>query len=175
MQNANSLVFNNAATTITADRAGTPFPAGPNIIHNFLGDNLDLRDPGNLDFRPKQTSPLVDAGSAVPGVAAGYSGRATDIGAYEFGGENWKPGYRNRIHVAREGKRIKVWLSMPAPEPVTVSVTAQGAGAKASPARVTFTPRDWMNPQTVSVVGGPGGAVRLEAAALDAVTVPVRE
>ena len=54
-----------------------------------------LRDPANLDFRPCAGSPLVDAGSAVSGMADDHIGNAPDIGAYEYGDETyWIPGYR---------------------------------------------------------------------------------
>jgi len=55
-----------------------------------------LRDPLNLDFRPRARSPLIDAGEVVPGVTGEYVGDAPDIGAYESGArEYWIPGYRS--------------------------------------------------------------------------------
>ena len=51
-----------------------------------------LVDPANFDFRPGADSPLVDTGKNIPGVTDGFKGAAPDIGAYEYGGENWKPG-----------------------------------------------------------------------------------
>ena len=54
-----------------------------------------LRDPHNLDFRPRAGSPLVDAGSVWAPYTDGYIGSAPDIGAYEHGDSNyWIPGYR---------------------------------------------------------------------------------
>ena len=50
-----------------------------------------LRDPKNRDFRPKAGSPLIDAGQVVEGME--YVGQAPDIGAYEFGADQyWIPG-----------------------------------------------------------------------------------
>ena len=51
-----------------------------------------LRDVKNLDFHPRSGSPLIDAGCQVKDITDGYQGKAPDIGAYETGGENWKPG-----------------------------------------------------------------------------------
>ena len=62
-----------------------------------------LRDPGNYDFRPKASSPLVDAGAFVnknelPSRVANFPGQtfvgsAPDIGAYECGDTRyWIPG-----------------------------------------------------------------------------------
>lgn len=66
---------------------------------NIRGDFLDLlRDPENLDFRPRRDSGLVDAGVAYAGITDNYLGSAPDIGAYEFGATNyWIPGRRERI------------------------------------------------------------------------------
>lgn len=36
---------------------------------------------------------LVDSGKVIPGVTDGYSGASPDRGAYEVGGEKWKPGH----------------------------------------------------------------------------------
>lgn len=69
---------------------------------------LHLRDPANHDFRPKEGSPLVDAGAPVgkgdvpspvsnfPGLE--YEGNAPDIGAYEFGAMRyWIPGRQETV------------------------------------------------------------------------------
>ena len=68
------------------------------IMHNNINDDVSawLRDPANLDFRPRADSPLVDAGyllkpgevdwKQTPYVGAdSYVGKAPDIGAYELG------------------------------------------------------------------------------------------
>ena len=94
-QNAHSLVFNNLTGLIRAKwRRDTPFVHRSNVIHNELNFAPDLRDPKNSDFRPKADSSLVDAGIAMPGLTDHYEGQAPDIGAYEHGGINWRPGYR---------------------------------------------------------------------------------
>ena len=185
VQNAASLVFNNVARTITGDRTLTPFPAGENNTHNFTGEAPRLRDPGTLDFRPAGGSPLIDAGKAMPGVTDGYRGRAPDIGAYEYEGENWKPGYRNRLWVsAREvtldgqgNARLEVALGMPPLEPVAVSITPRADSGLEVPAALTFTPEDWMRPKTVGIAGKGTrrqGSLRLEMSGCPPVEVVVR-
>lgn len=53
----------------------------------------DLKSLGGLYFRLSSGSPARNAGVAVPGITEGAVG-TPDIGAYEFGGEEWVPGYR---------------------------------------------------------------------------------
>ncbi len=84
---------------------------GPYVIPGTCDHNMRerggaykyLRDPRNLDFRPKAGSPLVDAGKTVAKdeikspVAAfeglDFVGEAPDIGAYEYGDKRyWIPG-----------------------------------------------------------------------------------
>lgn len=56
-----------------------------------------LVNPANYDFRPKDNSPLIDAGKAIPSFTDGYRGKTPDIGAYEYGDPNyWIPGYQTR-------------------------------------------------------------------------------
>ena len=92
--NENSIVKNIASNSI-----GT-WPLIPTdnaaIWHgNAISQDLtdQLRDPANLDFRPKASSDLVDNGVVIPGFTDGYNGTAPDIGAYEYGSTNyWIPG-----------------------------------------------------------------------------------
>ncbi len=64
---------------------------------------LYLRDPHNLDFRPKKGSPIIDAGAIVSDselpsseyvyTAMPFEGTSPDIGAYEYGTDTyWIPG-----------------------------------------------------------------------------------
>ena len=100
----NSSIHNNAF-----DRMPDPFGVrSPNqaIGNSYVSDHgqdnsrttlikEELRDPENFDFRPKQNSPLVNAGLHIPGVTDGYQGEAPDSGAYEFGADSyWIPGHR---------------------------------------------------------------------------------
>jgi len=92
VQNANSLIVNNAARTITANQRGKPFGTSKNVRNNCMAADLKLVAPGKLDFRPKPDSPLVDAGRIVKGITDGHKGKAPDVGAYELGGKHWKAG-----------------------------------------------------------------------------------
>ena len=69
--------------------------------HNWHGADLgedirtQLRDPDNLDFRPKAGSDIIDAGVVIPGMLQPYLGKAPDIGPYEYDDKNyWIPGYQ---------------------------------------------------------------------------------
>jgi hypothetical protein len=94
-QNAHSLVFNNLTGLIRAEfRKSTPFIHCSNAIHNELNYAPELRDPGRFDFRPKADSSLIDAGISMPGLTDNFEGEAPEIGAYEHGGINWRPGYQ---------------------------------------------------------------------------------
>jgi len=100
--NTNTVTRNNAADNFTDD----PIPG--TASNNFIGQHeprtmLDLlRDPDNLDFRPRADAvELIDQGTPVTcsvngqtiDVTAGYLGVAPDIGAYEYGAsEYWIPG-----------------------------------------------------------------------------------
>jgi len=76
----------------------------------------DLGSLKGLYFRLSTGSPARNAGVAVPGITDGAVG-APDIGAYEFGGEEWVPGYR-AVSVT------------PAPNtPPTVAITAPSNNA----------------------------------------------
>jgi hypothetical protein len=50
-------------------------------------------DAANHDYRIAVDSPAVDMGSVIPGITDGYSGNAPDIGAYEYGQEDFKTGH----------------------------------------------------------------------------------
>ena len=59
----------------------------------FIKD--ELRDINNFDFRPREGSSLIDRGTHKPGFTDGFKGSAPDIGAYEYGDDNyWIPGYQ---------------------------------------------------------------------------------
>ncbi|WP_347840728.1 T9SS type A sorting domain-containing protein [uncultured Draconibacterium sp.] len=44
------------------------------------------------DFTLKANSQPIDAGRVIENITDGYKGSAPDVGAYEFGGDNWVPG-----------------------------------------------------------------------------------
>jgi hypothetical protein len=75
------------------------FPLPGIASHNWSGVEAkrdvrtQLRDPDNLDFRPRRGSELIDAGSVEVGIKLDYLGRAPDIGPYEYEAEDyWIPG-----------------------------------------------------------------------------------
>ncbi|VGO23171.1 CBM96 family carbohydrate-binding protein [Pontiella sulfatireligans] len=117
-RNANSHTYNNLAESISGARSGyvplNGHEAGNwnGYLHTTPGDTADkqLRDPANLDFRPKEGSVLIDAGVVVTDlitpmppqatvladITEGYLGSAPDIGAYEYGDTHyWIPGYQS--------------------------------------------------------------------------------
>jgi hypothetical protein len=55
-------------------------------------ENVEDYNSDQIDFRPKPDSALIDAGLHIAGITYGYVGNAPDLGAYEYGGENWTPG-----------------------------------------------------------------------------------
>ncbi len=94
-QNMHSLVFNNVVGLIRAyHKNPTPFVHKSNVIHNELSYHPEVVDWEHYDFRPRERSNLIDTGVAIPGITEHYEGDAPDIGAYEFGGVNWRPGYK---------------------------------------------------------------------------------
>lgn len=69
---------------------------GNNQNYILEGTNPVFIDPdgtSGLDYRIQTTSPAKDAGQVIPGTTDGFIGSAPDIGAYEFGGEDWVAGY----------------------------------------------------------------------------------
>ncbi len=110
--NEHTVVRNNIANlahrswAFTAKRLPSAYRIPGIVDHNVRERGAAykyLRDPANLDFRPRAGSPLVDAGAIVKpdevksAVARfeslAFIGAAPDIGAYEFGEKHyWIPG-----------------------------------------------------------------------------------
>ncbi|MBC8375921.1 MAG: T9SS type A sorting domain-containing protein [FCB group bacterium] len=110
--NQNSITRNNAANIICGAKGDASSPIAGAHSHNWQGAIKDqLRDPDNLDFRPRYDSPLVNAGILIPGINDDFVGSGPDIGAYEYGDNNyWIPG------------RIEVRASTPIPPVDAVEV-----------------------------------------------------
>jgi hypothetical protein len=111
----NNLIFNNTFWHCTMDMTGITEP-GPlkyvlenqKLYNNIFSDtgkffgtdvknNLAIRDAGFVDpdngnFSLKSTSKAIDYGLVIPGITDGFVGNAPDAGAYEYGGDIWKPG-----------------------------------------------------------------------------------
>ncbi|HUT28873.1 MAG TPA: right-handed parallel beta-helix repeat-containing protein [Sedimentisphaerales bacterium] len=94
VQNANSLFYNNAVGNVVW--RGKPLAVGDKFANNLeLGAEPPeawLADAEKMDFRPRKNSPLIDAGRVIPGFTDNYNGKAPDVGAYEYGANQWKAG-----------------------------------------------------------------------------------
>ncbi len=100
-RNDETVTRNNIAGTFSGSRTkpGRDFPVPGTVDHNWSSDVMgrdirtQLRDPDNLDFRPRATSELVDSGALLEGYDFVYEGQAPDIGPYEANAPNyWIPG-----------------------------------------------------------------------------------
>ena len=78
-----TIVENNLADMSTASFC-TKYP--PVVSNNGLY-------PVDSNYVPTSGSGAIDAGLVIPGITDGYAGAAPDIGAYEYGGTYFKPGY----------------------------------------------------------------------------------
>lgn len=65
---------------------------GQELSHNIVDSADPFADLINHNFLPRPGSPLIDVGREIDGVTDNYVGSAPDVGAYEFGGEQWVPG-----------------------------------------------------------------------------------
>lgn len=103
-------IFNNTCWG-TGGALTTGFPAdgetGTHVFNNLFNaspsgstwTNADVRfnfnsspvfvAPTNGDFRLQASSPAADAGAVIPGVTDGFLGSAPDLGALEYGGNDW--------------------------------------------------------------------------------------
>jgi len=68
-------------------------PAGTNSL--YLTQDPLFINTGNsgLNYRLQPNSPAINNGTMVTGITDEYVGEAPDIGAYEYGGTDWVPGY----------------------------------------------------------------------------------
>ncbi|MEK4351462.1 right-handed parallel beta-helix repeat-containing protein [Paenibacillus sp. FSL R5-0475] len=65
-----------------------------NAEHGFnLTSSPGFVDEANANYRLLTTSAAKDSGKVIPGITDGYTGNAPDIGAYEYGGEDWTAGH----------------------------------------------------------------------------------
>lgn len=99
--NYETITRNNIAGTFSGHRTkpGRDYPVPGVVDHNWTADvkgkdiRTQLRNPDNLDFRPRARSQLVDSGVPMKGYDFPYVGKAPDVGPYEYGDENyWIPG-----------------------------------------------------------------------------------
>lgn len=102
--NHGTITRNNLANTMSGSRSkpGKEFPVPGIVDHNWSadvkgGDIRDqLRDPDNLDFRPKKNAEIRDAGALIKNKKIDFIGTSPDIGAYEYGANYyWIPGFKD--------------------------------------------------------------------------------
>ena len=100
-RNFRTVTRNNIAGTLSGHRTrpGRDFPIPGAADHNWASNltardiRTQLRDPDNLDFRPRAGSDLIDGGVLMDGYPFRYLGKAPDVGPYEYGDtEYWIPG-----------------------------------------------------------------------------------
>lgn len=147
-QNEDSLLINNDCRVIASVRRRSDPGIPGDYTNNYLGQDSQLRDPDHLDFRPAPGSPLIDAGRAVEGITAPFTGKAPDIGAYESDVEPWLPGHHNGVELSRGVDGVRTRLTMPITAPVRVAVQPGGT--------LTFTETNWDH-----AVKLPGNATRV--------------
>lgn len=103
--NYQTITRNNISNKFSGSRTkpGAEYPVPGIVDHNWTGweEEADvrsqLRDPDNLDFRPRAGSDLVDAGKPIEGKEFPVVGNGPDIGPYEFGDDHyWIPGYQGK-------------------------------------------------------------------------------
>ena len=90
--NSGTVVRNNVAERIGSHRKNNvPLTEVMDHSHNWNGYEYGsadistvLRDPDNLDFRPKPNSILIDNGKSEGLITVGYVGMAPDIGAVSY-------------------------------------------------------------------------------------------
>ena len=126
--NHTTITRNNISNKFSGNRTkpGKKYPVPGIVDHNWAGNvkeadvRSQLRDPDNLDFRPKKDSELVDGGALIKGKEIQFLGNAPDIGAYEYGDVNyWIPGFqdekasvaipKNKTMTAKENADL-MWL-----------------------------------------------------------------
>ena len=99
--NKNTIMANNLSNRISANNSKDVQPICKQMTNLIDVAELHLRDPKNLDFRPRENSAIIDAGTILTKTDftelnhSPYIGKAPDIGPYEFGDENyWIPGFQ---------------------------------------------------------------------------------
>ena len=141
--------FNNAVVSIASDSFGiynlgadnhfdydcsnVPFPVlltGQGMEENGLVADPMFRDPYGGDFRLRDGSPCIDAGTLQAGLIRSFEGTAPDIGAYDGGSLVEGPPFRYMIPEAEvpyrempritrhlfDGEDLELWFSVPLDE-----------------------------------------------------------
>jgi gliding motility-associated-like protein len=123
-------------------------PGQPGDIANAVLPGVDPKyvntGQGGLAYRVTTGSPAINAGVIIPGITDGSVG-APDIGAYEFGGEAWVPGYKPVPFNTGGGGNTPPTGSITRPatnatfaQGAAIAITANAADADGSVAKVEF-------------------------------------
>lgn len=92
METATMIYRNNLAGGVGYAQRGDSGPITQDHNRQRVPAN-EFADVPHMDFRIRQAdSASVDAGMLISGINDGFVGEAPDLGAFEFGGENWKAG-----------------------------------------------------------------------------------
>ncbi len=119
----------------------------PGNIANCILKTTDPKFVGplrtGLGYKVQSTSPAINAGVIIPGITDGSVG-APDIGAYEFGGPDWIPGY-TPVPTTTPPANTTPTGSITAPSNNTsfaqgapINITATAADANGTVTRVEF-------------------------------------
>ncbi|MFC5050759.1 Ig-like domain-containing protein [Rubritalea spongiae] len=173
--NANSESFNNAGDYLSGNNTDGDIPGvtGNNYLAQRASRDMSLllRDPYGFDFRPrwdavelidqaKEVSCTYYNGEQVVDVTAGYTGNAPDIGAYEFGDDNYIiPGYRTpqaSTPIPADGNSHALydcdlmWLGglNAVSYNIYLGTTANGLSFQGNQTNNIFNPGGWTNDQT---------------------------
>ena len=116
-----------------------------NYVYQYAGTDPQFvgTGGGGLNYRIKSTSPAKDKGIVISGITDGSVG-TPDIGAYEYGGEDWVPGY-TPVPFVNPGTNTPPTGAITAPannatftQGSAITVTASANDADGSVAKVEF-------------------------------------
>ncbi|RNL77625.1 DUF1565 domain-containing protein [Nocardioides marmorisolisilvae] len=104
--------YNNfGANNITTNSTFSTAMAGSSKSNNLENTDPLFVNQSTHDFHLQSTSPAIDAGMLIPGIADSYNGSAPDDGAYEYNGANWTAG-RNFANPPPTTSTPGVWPRM---------------------------------------------------------------
>jgi len=113
-----------------------------NSLLEGTNPQFDGTGQGGLAYRLKAGSPAINTGVIIPGITDGIVG-APDMGAYEFGGTAWVPGYVPVAQTTPSNSLPVGSITAPAnnasfPQGSPINITASASDANGSVTRVEF-------------------------------------
>jgi hypothetical protein len=138
-----TVIQNNIFTKTT--RVGLNATLSKNI---YSGTDARFVDPGNGNFQLRSDSPALNKGAVIAPYTNGYSGRAPDLGAIEYGKAAFAA-----------GADLRVPTPAPSPTPDTVPVTPPSPAIRS--ARTTIAAESFDKQAGVAAIGG--GITSLDA------------